>query len=287
MLLLASTADKINLVTATAVTVDVHASFTDFVSPSTVTPGNKNSAISTATTTEIVSSPASSTYRSVKTLHIKNKHATDSVLITVQHVNGTATVELLKVTLLAGELVCYVEGQGFKYIGADGLVKTNGAGSVYVKALAADQSNSTTTPTNVTGLEFPCGVGVWMFQYNIIHFSGATTTGLKFSVNHDGTVTSFVAYVRFGAGTTASSDAHNQNLVAAGAQIMSNFSARAKSTAGWGQTLSVDATGDMLTIIEGSLVVSVAGNIELWHGSEASAISTVKGGSSLMLVKTG
>jgi hypothetical protein len=64
------------------------------------------------------------------------------------------------------------------------------------------------------------------------------------------------------------------------------FSARAKSTAGWGTTISNDAANaDMLIIIEGTMEVTASGNIELWHGSELAAASTVKAGSNLVITK--
>jgi sorbitol-specific phosphotransferase system component IIBC len=75
--------------------------------------------------------------------------------------------------------------------------------------------------------------------------------------------------------------------VAAAAAVYSTFSARAKSTTGWGTTTDVDtANADLLVKITGMMIVTVAGNIELWHGSEVAAASTVKAGSSLILTKT-
>ncbi len=287
MLNLANTSSKVQLITDAAVTVDVYAAYVDY-SAGAATPGAKHTAISTAATTDIVAVPAASTTRNVKELHIANKHASTAVTVTVQITDGTTIIELEKIVLLAGERLSYIEGVGFVVHDSSGLVKVQAAGAVFVKSLAADQSNSTTTLTNVTGIELACGVGTWIFQYNVIYQAAAATTGVRFSVNHDGTVTSFVANRRYGGGTAASSDVPDQDLVAAGAQIISAFSARAKSTLGWGTTLSVDTAGaDMFEIIEGSLVCSIAGNIELWHGSEVAAASTVKGGTGLMLVKVG
>jgi hypothetical protein len=278
MLNLVLTTDKLQLVTDAAVTVDVHASFVD-LNGTTVTPGKTNTAITTAATTDIVASPAASTVRNVKTLHVRNKHASSSLNVTVVYdANGT-DYELHKVNLRAGEALEYIEGIGF-------FTLVSPTPNFQTKALAADQSNSTTTLTEVTGLGLVAGPGTYQFEYRLIYQSGVTTTGVRFSVNHDGTVTLFVANVEFGAGTTASSDAPDQDLVAAGAQITSMFAARAKSTLGWGTTLSVDtANADMLTIIRGAMVVTVEGNIELWHGSEVAAISTLKAGSSLVLNK--
>jgi hypothetical protein len=112
VLLLTSTSDALSTVTSAAVAVDVHASWVDYAS-GTVTPGRTNTAISTATTTTIVGSPAASTQRNVKTAHWRNKDASLPVDITVRHTDGTTIVELIKITLAAGDSLEYVEGVGF------------------------------------------------------------------------------------------------------------------------------------------------------------------------------
>lgn len=292
MLLLTSTSDLLQLITGTAVTVDVHASWVDFdgsVTPNVVTPGRTNTKITTATTTTVVGSPTGTIKRNVKTLHICNIHVSSSVLITVQHTDGTNVIKLEEMTLLAGERLSYVEGQGFELVDVNGITKTNAAAALFTKQLESDQSNSTTTPTNVAGIEFPCGLGIWVFEYYIIYRATATTTGVKFDVNHDGTVTSFVWNQRWvDLSATASTAVPDQDNVGAAGHVVGSFASRAKGTAGRGVTLSVDtADADMLMIIEGVAVVTVAGNIELWHGSEVAAASTVRGGTGLRLTKIG
>lgn len=112
MLLLTSTSDLLKVVTDAAVAVDVHSSWIDYTS-STTTPGRTNTAISTATTTTVVGSPASSTSRNIKTLTIRNKSSTTPVNVTVTHFDGTATIELYSCSLgPQGELV-FAEGAGF------------------------------------------------------------------------------------------------------------------------------------------------------------------------------
>jgi hypothetical protein len=63
MLLLTATTDKLQLVTGSAATVDVHASYVDAsqANPPVVqgdTMGRQNTAITTAATTDIVAAPA-------------------------------------------------------------------------------------------------------------------------------------------------------------------------------------------------------------------------------------
>lgn len=163
-----------------------------------------------------------------------------------------------------------------------------GSSALTVKALAADQSNSTVTPTKVTGLDQATPVGTFMFTYMIRYQAAALTTGVRFDVNHSGVVSSFSWIQRWiDVSATASTAAADQDEILATGAVVGGFASRAKGTAGRGTTLSVDTiNADMLMIIEGLAVVTTAGNLELWHGSEVAAASTVKAGSSLMLVQT-
>ena len=102
MIILASTADLVRVVTSHAALVEVHASYVD-LNGTTVTPGRLNTLISTATTTTVVASPASSTVRNIKHLNITNDHASQSCNVTVEHTDGTTAIELMAFTLLPGE----------------------------------------------------------------------------------------------------------------------------------------------------------------------------------------
>lgn len=158
---------------------------------------------------------------------------------------------------------------------------------IFTKAVGVDVTNSTTTPAKITDLDETLGPGTYTFKYYIRYQAAALTTGVKFSVNHSGTVTAFVANVSWvDVSATAATAAPDQNQVIATGAIVGAFAARAKSTAGWGTTLSVDAiNSDMLMIIEGLVVVSVSGDLQLYHGSEVAAPSTVKTGSSVIITK--
>lgn len=121
MLLLTGTAHKIQVVTGSAVTgIDVHASWVD-LNGTTVTPGSTNTAaITSATTTDVVASPASSTQRNVKFLSVRNTHASSSNTITVQHTDGTVVSTLIKFTLLAGYTLAYSDACGWCLTDASG-----------------------------------------------------------------------------------------------------------------------------------------------------------------------
>jgi hypothetical protein len=116
VILLTSTADKVRVVTGSAGTISVHASFVD-LSGTTVTPARTNTSITTATTTDVVASPASSTQRTVKVLSVFNDGASQTV--TVQHTDGTTTVDLWAGTLAAQSGIVFDEVCGWKLLGAE------------------------------------------------------------------------------------------------------------------------------------------------------------------------
>lgn len=102
MLLLTSTSDLIQVITGSAASVDVHASWVDN-NAGTITPGRTNTVGIGAATTTIVAAPAASTQRNVKFLDITNTHASVATTVTVIHTDGTNVADLMGVTLLAGE----------------------------------------------------------------------------------------------------------------------------------------------------------------------------------------
>jgi hypothetical protein len=112
VIILASTSDKVQVVTGAAGSIDVHASWLDNAA-GVITPGRTDTPITTAATTDVVAAPASGTYRSLNTLQVRNKHASSPCDIIVRHTDGTNTVELVKATLLANSQIQYVDGQGF------------------------------------------------------------------------------------------------------------------------------------------------------------------------------
>lgn len=145
MLLLTATTDKLQLVTSAAATVDVHASYMDHtLSTDNVEGGRQNTAISTATTTDIVAAPASGVVRNVKTLHIRNTHASTPTDVTVVFDANATDFELHKATLAAGETLQYVEGVGFAEPAA-------AAPPIVYNASLADQGPGFATDTYIDG----------------------------------------------------------------------------------------------------------------------------------------
>ena len=122
MLLLASASDLVQAVTTAAVPTDVHADWVDNAA-GTITPGRTNTAISTATTTTVVGSPAGGTQRTIQALSVRNKSASSAQTVTVQHYDGTTTVEIIKVILALGERLQYEDGNGWSVVDAGGNIK--------------------------------------------------------------------------------------------------------------------------------------------------------------------
>jgi hypothetical protein len=197
MLLLTGTSHVVRVVTSAAVTCTVHASWADN-DAGTITFGDTNTAISTATTTTVVGSPAASTTRTVQTLIVTNTHASSSQDVTVEHFNGTTAARLLKVTLAANESLQLREDGTFQVLTSVGSVKTSinqganaPAGSdLSTVVLASDVTNNNGTANtiaDVTGLSFAVTSGKkYYFRFLIQYTAAATTTGSRWAISGPG-----------------------------------------------------------------------------------------------------
>lgn len=290
MLILASTSDKVQLVSGSAVTLDSHATYMD-LNAGTVTPGRNNEKPNTAVTIDIVDPPAASTTRSVKFLCIKNIHASSSNAISIQHTDGTNVVTLWSGTLLAGESVTFTEEKGFRYFDASGIEKANPltiAGNMLTARLGTSVANATTTAAKITGMDLALGVGTWMFDYYIFYSSTSTSVGIKFGVNHTGTVTRFVYTGQVVTANITGADAlADQDVLLTTGGLISAWAARTKTTTAPMITAGVDSgSSELLLVITGIAIVTVAGNLELYHASETATSTSILDGSSLRAVKT-
>lgn len=141
MIILPATTDKLQLITGQAGALDVHVSFTDLPAGASpvVVPGKQNTAITTATTTDILAAPAASTFRNAKTINVRNAHASTSMDVTVQFNQNATLFTLHKVTLRPGEVLQYIEGVGFFVLGV--------ANSALMKVLSADDAGGQNVAT--------------------------------------------------------------------------------------------------------------------------------------------
>jgi hypothetical protein len=152
MLFLANTTDKLQLTTGTAADVDVHVDWIDATTADPPVPNDvnrTNTAITTATTTDILAAPAASTVRKVKHLQIFNKDTADSTDVTVVYDQNGTDFSLYKANLAPGEALEYNENIGFFKLAASPavLIGTN-------KSTAA-QGPGFATDTYLTGSNIP------------------------------------------------------------------------------------------------------------------------------------
>ena len=192
MILLTSASDVLRIVTTSTATVDVYAAYVDLVT-TTVTPGSQKTAISSATTTTVVSAPGSGT-RNIKSLFVRNKHASTSVNVTIEVYNGATAYQINFVTLAATEALHYDEdGGGWSVRDTSGRIKGNYANTaaaintLNTVVLAADVINNNAvanTIADVTALSFAVTAGeTYWFKFTIPYTSAATTTGCRWTVN--------------------------------------------------------------------------------------------------------
>jgi hypothetical protein len=185
MILLTATTDKVQLVSSAAATLDVHVSFMDMTTadPPVVkgsTSGKQNTAITTATTTDILAAPASSTVRNMKTLNVRNKHASLACDCTVLFNQNGTSYELAKQTVRAGETMEYIEGVGFFIV--------QGPPAPAPTYSTADQA-ITTADTYITGSQILLPTGralvagtqlVWQFVITKSAGTGTPVWNLRF-----------------------------------------------------------------------------------------------------------
>lgn len=262
MLLLLATTDKISLITSAAATLDVVASIQDkTTSGGTIASASQRTAITTATTTDIVSAPSSGVERNIVELTVRNKHATQATDVTVQlNANGTL-YEIYKVALNAGETLEYVEGLGY-------FVIANTTALDKRLVVTADVINATTSFADVTGLTCALLSGkTYTFIAHLIHVNNASTTGSQFGVNIGAAPTSLIVGTIDTVTPSVTASAHSAGVVTA------------LDTAATAQTTG--STSNRLAILSGMIIPSANGTFAIRCKSEVAVASglTVKAGS--------
>lgn len=168
MINLSSTSDLIRVVTGSASTIEVHASFVDIVvATGAITPGRQNTIISTATTTPVVSSPASGTVRNVKHLNITNNHASINCNVAAQHTDGTNTVELMQFNLLPGENMIFNDEGRWAHCDAQGAEYPPAGLGAYTGKSISFMKTGTAADT----------IGYWYSTFKDAGFPGAWAPG--------------------------------------------------------------------------------------------------------------
>lgn len=173
MLLLVATNQKVQLVTDASADVEVVTSYVTN-NAGTITPGGSGpiASITSATTTDIVAVPGSSEQRNVTGIQARNAHASTSVNCTFQVVDGTNTVTLAKIALLAGEWCGMDENGNWTHYDSNGGVYP----SVGNAASQAEMEAGTATDRFVTpqGVKWHPGVNKFWGLFSV---SGTTVAG--------------------------------------------------------------------------------------------------------------
>ena len=167
-----------------------------------------------------------------------------------------------------------------------------GAGNdrLQTAALASDYTNSTTTGTEVTGLSKTLGPGRYRFLYVLELQTAATATGASFGINFTGTATRMGAVMwYYGTGTSASTGIIDDASAGATDGLIEGFATRTETTTApnLGPLTGVAVQNvPNLVFIEGSIVVTAVGDLELWEASEvATSNTTLLAGSSVEILK--
>ncbi len=281
MIILSSTSDKVQIVTDSTANTDVHASWVDLTtSTGATTAGRKNTAVTSAITTDVVSSPASGDVRTVKTLHVRNKHATVAQTVTIQHTDGTTAVELIQIQLSAGYVLHYDEGSGFEVQDSFGRSlanwSANGSGAAVnalnLVVLTSDVTNNNATANtaqDITGLTFSVTAGeTYYFRFSIDYTAQAATTGARFMVNGPASPTRLSYQTRIPSGGTTESMAHGVNsydLPSAAVTASPTVNGQIALIEGF---ITPSASGSVIarfaSEISGSAIVAKAGSICQW-----------------------
>ena len=259
--------DKLQIITYNAKTIDVHATHIDYsaASPPVVSaPTRTNSAIASATTTDIVAKPAAGT-RILKTLHVRNKDTAFNIVTVQFNANGTIT-ELYKTFMFPGGAFQYKDGYGFEY-----LTQPDGKHVLaYATPVDVDTAADNTTLTNITNINFPYEANAtYYLKYYGIHQSAAATTGIGLALICSTSVTTvlFTAYHQLAnTGTLSALSSIASNTITGVTSALPNLATN----------VPVSGAGILATS-------TTAGLAQLRLRAEAAAVTTVKAGSILLV----
>lgn len=272
MIILAATTDKLQLVTGQAGSIDVHVSYEDRTAAGSATAsGRQNTAITTATTTDILAAPASGNVRIARAINIRNAHASNSCDVTVVFNQNATLFTLHKVTLRAGEALEYIEGVGFF------LLATN-IMTPLIKVLTADD-----TGQNVNTAQ------PWFPTAGALTVAGDTTYWLDaiLVLNRAAGTTSHTVSMLFG-GTATLTGIQYQAIVGTGdveTNIAANRTISRTAAATVVKAASTSATEAVSIKLDGIIRVNAAGTLipQFQYSAAPGGSPTVKANSHFRL----
>ena len=276
MILLQNTTDALRVVTSQAIPIDVSAFFAEITSSTNAVDDQRQlTAITTATTTVVLSSPSAGVRRILRALAVHNKHATTTQQITVQIFDGTTAFDLLDIALPPGSTLFYHGANEWSVKDDRGRVleKTDTTQQAAVNALnlvvlGSDQTNNNATANtiqDVTGLSFPVTAGeLYWFRFTIQYTAAATTTGSRWSINGPAAPTELRYKSEYALTTT--SNTVNEGVSAYDSPAASNASSA--------------ATASNVAVVEGFVRPSANGTVVARFASEiANSAIVAKAGS--------
>jgi len=161
-----------------------------------------------------------------------------------------------------------------------------------ITRLGTQHSISSTTGTEVTDLSQTLEAGTYTFKYSLILRSATTSVSPLLGINFTGTGAPRMHFRFADASTALTAEIHTMDDE--GSNAFGFISGRASNTEtttapnlGSTATLAVaTANTDILAFIEGIIVVTASGDLELWHSSETATATSVEVGSSLVVIRT-
>jgi len=176
-------------------------------------------------------------------------------------INEAGTSKKLTMAQIAAYLMTRVAGSS----GAAGPYKT-------LQNLTANSADQTSTTPAAVMTTTGVGAGTWHFRYTVIYQTAATTTGIKLNVNHTGTVTQFQSLLSISdTSATASTGVGKGIATAAIGGVVGSWPERAINTTTFATVGVTDINADILAVLEGIIVVTATGSLELKLGTEIAA----------------
>lgn len=125
MILLKAITETLEVLTTAAVSIDVSIAWVD-VTTSAFSPSTTETNINTATTTTVLAAPAASTQRQVKLITVRNRSTTTAQTVTFKKdISATEYYITPDITLSAGDMLQYTDGEGWKTFDKNGREKIN------------------------------------------------------------------------------------------------------------------------------------------------------------------
>lgn len=149
-MILNTTSTAIRVITLTSADIDVCAAWTDKTTTA-FTPGAQLTKITSATTTPVVSAPASSTQRVVTELWAANVHASSQNTVTIEYYDGTSSYQIWKGVLNAGERVVLTKN-GAVVFNSAGIPKTSPLAGPALSSILMSPFFSTANLTSVRSI---------------------------------------------------------------------------------------------------------------------------------------